>query len=147
MSEQTSPQKPDKASGKADGSRGTCAASSEASGQPELVSGCIRPAPPNGHQTESPSPELLARRDQKLAVYVGPDRPFSLPLRTNAILRGEPLPQLEAVLAGHPDMRKLFVPVEALAETRLQLRKEGSVMQRLFNDINEASRKARKAKE
>ena len=62
-------------------------------------------------------------------------------------MRGQPLPQLEAVLAAHPDMRKLFVPVEALAETRLQLRKEGSVMQRLFNDINEASRKARKAKE
>ena len=98
-------------------------------------------------KTEKPSPELLARRDQKLAVYVGPDRPFGLPLRTNAILRGEPLPQLEAVLAGHPDMRKLFVPVEALAETRLQLRKEGSGMQRLFKTISEASRKARKAKE
>ena len=98
-------------------------------------------------KTEKPSPELLARRGQKLAVYVGPDRPFGLPLRTNAILRGEPLPQLEAVIAAHPDMRKLFVPVEALAETRLQLRKEGSGMQRLFSEISEASRKARKAKE
>ena len=41
----------------------------------------------------------------------------------------------------------LFVPVEELAETRCQLRKEGSGMQRLFKTINEASRKARKAKE
>ena len=98
-------------------------------------------------KTEKPSPELLARRDQKLTVYVGPDRPFGLPLRMNAVLRGEPLPQLEAVLDGYPDMRKLFIPVEALAETRLQLRTEGSGMQRLFSDINEASRKARKAKE
>ena len=98
-------------------------------------------------RAESPSPELVARRKQALTVYVGPDRPFGLPLRANAILRGQPLPQLEAVLVAHPDMRKLFVPVEALAETRLQLRKEGSGMRRLFNDINEASRKARKAKE
>ena len=93
-------------------------------------------------KAESPSPELLA-----LTVYVGPDRPFGLPLRTSAVLRGEPLPQLAAVIEANPDLKKLFVPVEELAETRCQLRKEGSGMQRLFKTINEASRKARKAKE
>lgn len=98
-------------------------------------------------RTESPSPELLARRKQTLTVYVGPDRPFGLPLRTSAILRGEPLPQLAAVVESNPDLKKLFVPVEKLAEVRLQLRERGSVMQRLFSDISEASRKARKAKE
>lgn len=98
-------------------------------------------------RAESPSPELIARRKQMLTVYVGPDRPFGLPLRTNAILRGEPLPQLAAVIEANPDMRKLFVPVEKLAETRCQLRKEGSGMQRLFSEISEAGRKARKAKE
>ena len=108
MNEQTSSKKPDKASGKADGSRG---------------------------------------RKQALTVYVGPDRPFGLPLRTSAVLRGEPLPQLAAVIEANPDLKKLFVPVEELAETRCQLRKEGSGMQRLFKIINEASRKARKAKE
>ena len=96
---------------------------------------------------KGPSPELLARRKQALTVYVGPDRPFGLPLRTSAVLRGEPLPQLAAVIEANPDLKKLFVPVEELAETRCQLRKEGSGMQRLFKTINEASRKARKAKE
>ena len=67
--------------------------------------------------------------------------------RTSAVLRGEPLPQLAAVIEANPDLKKLFVPVEELAETRCQLRKEGSGMQRLFKIINEASRKARKAKE
>ena len=71
-------------------------------------------------KAESPSPELLARRKQALTVYVGP---------------------------ANPDLKKLFVPVEELAETRCQLRKEGSGMHRLFKTINEASRKARKAKE
>lgn len=98
-------------------------------------------------KAESPSPELLARRKQALTVYVGPDRPFGLPLRTSAVLRGEPLPQLAAVIEANPDLKKLFVPVEELAETRCQLRKEGSGMQRLFKTINEASRRARKAKE
>ena len=91
-------------------------------------------------KAESPSPELLARRKQALTVYVGPDRPFGLPLRTSAVL-------LAAVIEANPDLKKLFVPVEELAETRCQLRKEGSGMQRLFKTINEASRKARKAKE
>ena len=98
-------------------------------------------------KAESPSPELLARRKQALTVYVGPDRPFGLPLRTSAVLRGEPFPQLAAVIEANPDLKKLFVPVEELAEPRCQLRKEGSGMQRLFKTINEASRKARKAKE
>ena len=90
-------------------------------------------------KAESPSPELLARRKQALTV--------GLPLRTSAVLRGEPFPQLAAVIEANPDLKKLFVPVEELAETRCQLRKEGSGMHRLFKTINEASRKARKAKE
>ena len=49
-------------------------------------------------KAESPSPELLARRKQALTVYVGPDRPFGLPLRTSAVLRGEPFPQLISML-------------------------------------------------
>ncbi|WP_308775012.1 50S ribosomal protein L37 [uncultured Bilophila sp.] len=98
-------------------------------------------------RAESPSSELVARRKQMLTVYVGPDRPFGLPLRTSAVLRGEPFPQLAAVIEANPDLKKLFVPVEELAETRRQIRRPGGVMQRLFNDINEASRKARKAKE
>lgn len=97
--------------------------------------------------TESPSPELLARRKQTLTVYVGPDRPFGLPLRNSAVLRGEPLPQLAAVIEANPDLKRLFVPIGKLAETRRQLREAGSGMQRLFQNISKASRKARKAKE
>ena len=98
-------------------------------------------------RSEKPSPELLARRKQTLAVYVGPDRPFGLPLRTSAVLRGEPFPQLAAVIEAHPDLKRLFVPVDELAQTRRRLRETGSGMQRLFQTISEASRKARKAKE
>jgi hypothetical protein len=71
----------------------------------------------------------------------------AFPCGPAAVLRGEPLPQLAAVIEANPDLKKLFVPVEELAETRCQLRKEDSGMQRLFKTINEASRKARKAKE
>ena len=78
----------------------------------------VRKAP---ERSEKPSPELLARRKQTLTVYVGPDRPFDLPLRTNAILRGEPFPQLAAAVEANPDLKRLFVPVEKLAETRRQL--------------------------
>ena len=96
--------------------------------------------------SEQESPKT-ARKSPARAESPSPDRPFGLPLRTSAVLRGEPLPQLAAVIEANPDLKKLFVPVEELAETRCQLRKEGSGMQRLFKIINEASRKARKAKE
>ena len=60
---------------------------------------------------------------------------------------GDTISDVIHTIEANPDLKKLFVPVEELAETRCQLRKEGSGMQRLFKTINEASRKARKAKE
>lgn len=92
---------------------------------------------------ETPSPDLLARRKRPLAVYIGPDRPFGVPLRRNALLLGGPSPQLREALAAHPELGELLVPVEKLAEARSRLREKGSRLHGLFATINEAGRKAR----
>ena len=60
-------------------------------------------------------------------MYIGPDRPFGLPLRHNTLLRGAPeeaFPALGALLAKHEDLRTLFVPVEDLATARMLLTNE-----------------------
>ncbi len=98
-------------------------------------------------RTEKPSAELQAKRQRKLTVYVGPDRPFGVPMRRNSLLIGNPFSQLENVLKEHPEIQDLLIPVEKLAETRLQLRTKGSRLQRLFVTVSEASRKVRKPKE
>ena len=92
---------------------------------------------------EKPSPELSARRKRPLAVYIGPNKPFGVPLRRNALLLGEPSPQLREALSAHPELGELLVPVEKLAEARSRLREKGSRLHELFETINEAGRKAR----
>lgn len=94
-------------------------------------------------RTEKPSAELAARRRRALTVYIGPDRPFGLPLRRNALLLGDALAPFGGTLAAHPELRELFVPVEKLAEARGLLREKGSRLHGLFATINEAGRKAR----
>ena len=47
-------------------------------------------------------------------MYLGPSRPFGLPLMRNAILRGKPeevFPVLADLFEEHPELRTLFVPV------------------------------------
>lgn len=75
-------------------------------------------------------------------IYIGPDRPFGLPLMRNAILRGEPqavLPQLTAAFAEHPGLETLFVPVSGLAAARREMSENGSVLQQTCQTIKNAS--------
>ena len=75
-------------------------------------------------------------------IYIGPDRPFGLPLMRNAILRGEPqavLPQLTAAFAEHQGLEALFVPVAGLAAARREMSENGSALQQTCQTIKSAS--------
>ena len=75
-------------------------------------------------------------------MYLGPNRPFGLPLVTRAIFRGDPektFPQLSALFEQHKELRPLFVPVAELATSRMLL-----TMHNAYAAIKSASAKARK---
>lgn len=81
-------------------------------------------------------------------AYVGPARPFGVPLMPHAILRGEPVtvfPALEKPMQEHPALRRLFVPVADLARARQELARQGSGLCIIYRDIQTASAKARTA--
>ena len=75
-------------------------------------------------------------------LYIGPSKPFGLPLMQGAILRGEParvFPQLAGHLEAHPDMARLFVTVAELPEARRQVKENGSVLHRAYEHVKKAS--------
>lgn len=81
-------------------------------------------------------------------VYVGPARPFGVPLMPHAILRGEPaavIPSLGPVIQDHPALRRMFVPVTRLAQARQELANTGSGLAITYRNIQTASAKARTA--
>lgn len=81
-------------------------------------------------------------------AFVGPARPFGVPLMPHAILRGEPasvIPALGPALQEHPTLRRLFVPVAELAKARQELGRQGSGLCIIYRDIQLASAKARTA--
>lgn len=80
-------------------------------------------------------------------MYLGPNRPFGLPLVTRAIFRGDPektFPQLSALFARHKELRSLFVPVADLATSRMLLATPGTALRKAYAAIKAASAKARK---
>ena len=80
-------------------------------------------------------------------VYLGPSRPFGLPLMTNAILRCEPeqlFPSITGLFEAHPAFKCLFVPVARLAQARRRLGMAGSDMASAHAAITKASADARK---
>lgn len=82
-------------------------------------------------------------------MYLGPDRPFGLPLMGNAILCGPPqvvLPPLEAAFKNYPEFDQLFVPVAGLAAARQQIRENGSASHQAYQTIKAASDKLRAQK-
>lgn len=81
-------------------------------------------------------------------AYVGPARPFGVPIMPNAILRGEPvavIPPLGPAIEEHPALARLFVPVADLARARQELARQGSGLCIIYRDIQTASAKARTA--
>ena len=109
-------------------------------------------------EVRKPQPEKIANVPvQKAAgsipvsvrqkVYVGPSRPFGLPLMTNAILRCEPeqlFPSITGLFEAHPAFKCLFVPVARLAQARRRLGMAGSDMASAHAAITKASADARK---
>lgn len=82
-------------------------------------------------------------------VYLGPDRPFGLPLMSNAILRDAPvivIPPLEDAFKSYPELEQMFVPVSGIASARQQIKENGSVLHQAFQTIKAASDKQRARK-
>lgn len=81
-------------------------------------------------------------------IYVGPSRPFDLPLMRNAILADEPekiFPALTPFFAKHALFKKLFVPVPSLAQTLAAMRQPGSAPRLWSDQIQAASDQWKKA--
>lgn len=79
-------------------------------------------------------------------MYIGPSRPFGLPLMRHAILRGAPEaihPGLSDLFAAHPPLRDLFVPIAQLADARRLLGIAGSSFHLAFEAVKSASAAAR----
>lgn len=88
------------------------------------------------------TPEQTVADRLPQCVYIGPDRPFGLPLMRNAILRGEAqvvLPQLVKIFEEHPGLETLFVPVAGLAQARQQLKEKGSPLEQTYLNIKKSS--------
>lgn len=81
-------------------------------------------------------------------MYLGPSRPFGLPLMQNAILRGKPeevFPVLADRFEEHPELQTLFVPVDGdLATARMLRTMPGTAMYQAYAAVRDASIKSRK---
>ena len=80
--------------------------------------------------------------DRKILIYVGPSRPFGLPIMRNAILAGEPdtvYPSAKPFFEEHKEFKKLFVPANQLAQARAAMREPGSALSLWGERIKEAS--------
>lgn len=78
-------------------------------------------------------------------MYLGPSKPYGLPIRKNAILAGPPeavFPQSAEVFREHPLLRKLFVPVESIPQAKGQLAIEGSTLATIYKTVSSESREA-----
>lgn len=69
-------------------------------------------------------------------IYIGPARPYGLPLMNRAILLpGATIPGLDKAREAHPQLQRLFVPIENLAASRKMLEENGSPLQRAYADV------------
>lgn len=75
-------------------------------------------------------------------VYLGPARPFGLPLMPNAILAGKAedvFPEAQPFFGEHKSFRRLFVPVAELASARAAMATPGSPLALYRDEIKAAS--------
>lgn len=86
---------------------------------------------------------------KQIFVYVGPNRPFNLPLMRNTILSAKPeqvFPTLGKLFEEYKQFKKLFVPVSELAQARDALKKSGSALSLWSGQIKAASETFKTAK-
>lgn len=79
-------------------------------------------------------------------VYVGPNMAGDLTLRTHTVFRGGLPGHLKKAVAQDRELAALFVPVADLAGARVQLKKQGSPLQRAHNETLRKYLAARGAK-
>lgn len=79
---------------------------------------------------------------EKKLMYLGPARPFGLPLQTRSVLSGEPceiFPQIEPFMAKHPELDRLFVPIPEIPKAKAQLALDGSRLNAAYKSVKAAS--------
>ena len=84
--------------------------------------------------------------DKKL-MYLGPARPFDLPINTRAVLAGTPeqtIPGIAQKFEQYPSFRRLFVPISEIPKAKAQLALEGSSLFTVYKNIQAASAAWRK---
>lgn len=84
----------------------------------------------------------------KKIMYLGPMRPFDLPLQTRAVLCGEPeevFPEISKRLEELPELRKLFVPIADIPKAKAALNTEGSPLYAAYKKVQETVAEWRKA--
>lgn len=97
-------------------------------------------------KTGAATPEIPAegkeRVDGKKYVYIGPSLPNEK-LITNTIVSGEKKEIVEyykEVIERFPNVERLIVPVERLADCRTKIKSGGNVMNKYYNDLVEQIR-------
>ncbi len=83
-------------------------------------------------------------------MYLGPARPFDLPINTRAVLAGRPeevFPDIAPRFEQYPSFRKLFVPIQDIPRAKAQLALEGSALFTTSKNIKAASDAWRKDRE
>ena len=84
------------------------------------------------------------------SVYLGPARPFNLPIMPNAILADYPekvFPDLTRHFEKYPNFSKLFVSVNDLPEARVAIKTPGSPLSLISKEIGNASDEFKKTAE
>jgi len=69
-------------------------------------------------------------------MYIGPSRPYGLPLMQNAIIldvRG--VAGLKDALIQHPELDQLLVPITELAQSKNAIKEKGSVLYEAYKII------------
>ena len=69
-------------------------------------------------------------------MYLGPARPYGLPLMSRAVLldvRG--VPGLAAARQEHPLLDRLFVPLSGIMAARRAIEEKGSALQRAYQGV------------
>lgn len=69
-------------------------------------------------------------------MYIGPSRPYKLPLMTNAIiLDNQGVAGLQEALKEHAELKILFVPIEKLGVSRILVKEKGTPLYNAYMKV------------
>lgn len=78
-------------------------------------------------------------------LYLGPNRPFNLPIRKGALFRADPenvYPALTELFRTHKSLKRLFIPVEPVKELHqaiIAVQNPGTALNEHFSNVKKAS--------